>query len=234
MKKIPTLFERVYEKHKVVGITDKVTPGMEWVLVGEGVATVKYDGSCCAIINGEFYRRYNAKHGKPIPDGAIKCQDKPDPITGSMPCWVKCDRNNPADKWLWNAYDTYREQEKIEVTNGGLASGKISELREFVLPNIIDGTYEAIGKHFQGNPHNLECDTLIMHGETRIKVKRSFECIKKFLSENYIEGIVFWKDGEPRCKIKRSDFGLEWGKRNERTEYSRFNNHSPHRTPKAH
>ncbi len=28
--------------------------------------------------------------------------------------------------------------------------------------------------------------------------------------EHYIEGIVFWKDGEPRCKIKRSDFGLEW------------------------
>ena len=24
------------------------------------------------------------------------------------------------------------------------------------------------------------------------------------------EGIVFWKDGEPRCKIKRSDFGFTW------------------------
>ena len=23
-------------------------------------------------------------------------------------------------------------------------------------------------------------------------------------------GIVFWKDGEPRCKIKRSDFGFKW------------------------
>ena len=21
---------------------------------------------------------------------------------------------------------------------------------------------------------------------------------------------VFWKDGEPRCKIKRSDFGFKW------------------------
>lgn len=30
MKKIPTLFERVYENHKVVGIINKVTPGMEW------------------------------------------------------------------------------------------------------------------------------------------------------------------------------------------------------------
>ena len=25
--------------------------------------------------------------------------------------------------------------------------------------------------------------------------------------------IVFWKDGQPGCKIKRSDFGLDWNKR---------------------
>ena len=64
MKKIPTLFERVFENHKKVGIKPNVTEGMEWVLNGEGVATVKLDGSCCAIINGEFYKRYDAKKGK--------------------------------------------------------------------------------------------------------------------------------------------------------------------------
>lgn len=32
MKKIPTLFKRTFENHKVVGITDEVTDGMEWVL----------------------------------------------------------------------------------------------------------------------------------------------------------------------------------------------------------
>ncbi len=37
MKKIPTLFERTFENHKVSGITEKVTPGMEWVLDGEGL-----------------------------------------------------------------------------------------------------------------------------------------------------------------------------------------------------
>ena len=25
------------------------------------------------------------------------------------------------------------------------------------------------------------------------------------------EGIVFWKDRQPQCKIKRSDFGFPWG-----------------------
>lgn len=29
MKKIPTLFERTFENHKVTGITDKVTLGFE-------------------------------------------------------------------------------------------------------------------------------------------------------------------------------------------------------------
>lgn len=52
MKKIPTLFERVFEDHKKVGILDKVTPGMEWVLEDEGVAAEKIDGSCCAVIDG--------------------------------------------------------------------------------------------------------------------------------------------------------------------------------------
>ena len=28
----------------------------------------------------------------------------------------------------------------------------------------------------------------------------------------FAEGIVFWKDGQPQCKIKRSDFGFPWGK----------------------
>lgn len=29
MKKIPTLFEKVYENHKVVGIKPNITPGCE-------------------------------------------------------------------------------------------------------------------------------------------------------------------------------------------------------------
>lgn len=203
MKKIPTLFERVYDNHKVAGITDKVTPGMEWVLEGEGIATVKYDGSCCAIINGEFYKRYDAKRGKPIPNGAIKCQEEPDPITGHMPCWVKCDRDNPGDKWFWDAYDHYADNIAQDGT-----------LHQYLAKYLPDGTYEAIGAKFQGDPYHYRFgNTLVPHGHEAIEVERTYEGIKNYLSENYIEGIVFYnKDGEPRCKIKRSDFGFEWGK----------------------
>ena len=41
---------------------------------------------------------------------------------------------------------------------------------------------------------------------------RDIDSIKHYLETHYIEGIVFWKDGEPKCKIKRTDFGFEWNK----------------------
>ena len=55
MKKIPTLFERVFDNHHKVGIHNKVHPGMEWVLDGEGAATEKIDGSCCACYSLKSY-----------------------------------------------------------------------------------------------------------------------------------------------------------------------------------
>lgn len=182
MKKIPTLFERVFDGRKIVGITHVITPGCEEAFL-HGDATVKIDGSCCAIINGEFYKRYDAKKGKTPPEGAIPCCE-PDPVTGHWPHWVKVDPNNPADKWFIAAYNnTY---------------------------DICDGTYEAVGVHFQGNPYKLETDHLVRHGEEEMYVDRTFEGIKEYLEEFEIEGIVFWLNGVPVCKIKRSDFGLPW------------------------
>lgn len=192
MKKIPTLFKREYKNHKVVNILPEVTEGYEWVLQGKGTPTVKIDGSCCAIINGELYKRYDAKKGRKPPVGAIPCCE-PDKVTGHHPHWVKCSVDNPADKWFNKAYEN------------------TCAINDF----IADGTYEAIGKHFQGNPYDLRCDTLERHGARIIKdmPDRTFEGIKKYLTDHYIEGVVFWLDGEPKVKIKRSDFGLEWNKR---------------------
>lgn len=184
MKKIPTLFQRVFDNHRIVDVLPEVNPGLDWVLTGDGTATIKWDGSCCAIIDGVFYKRYDAKHGKKIPPNAIQCEETPDPVTSHLPCWVPCSRTDPGDKWFWAAYDR---------------SG-----------NLEDGTYEAIGPHFRTNPHELAEDILKPHGQDIVEVERSFEGIKKYLTDHYVEGIVFWKDGEPRCKIKRSDFGLPW------------------------
>lgn len=202
MRKIPTLFEREFSDHKVVKVLNKVTPGMEWVLAGDGVATVKFDGSCCAIIDRGLYKRYDAKKGRKIPDGAIKCQEEADPVTGHLPCWVKCDRNNPSDKWFWSAFDNY----VLECSRNYLDTCELSNPNDIV----SNGTYEAVGRHFRNNSYNMDSDILIPHGKQVVEVERTFEGIKQYLSENYIEGIVFWKDGEPKFKIKRSDFGFEW------------------------
>jgi len=186
MKKIPTLFVREFEDHKPVRIKPELTSeSLRWVLDGEGQATEKIDGACCAFIDGEFYKRYDAKKGKKPPENAIPCDD-PDPVTGHWPHWVPVDKNNPADRWFIEAKH-----------NTDLA--------------FADGTYEAVGPHFNGNPHNFQKDILIRHGKAVLDVPRTFEGIREYLEGNYIEGIVFWKDGEPKCKIKRSDFGFRWG-----------------------
>lgn len=191
MKKIPTLFERQFENHKVVGITDKVTPGMEWVLEGEGEATIKIDGACCAIIGGVFYKRYDAKKGKKPPEGAVPCCD-PDPITGHHPHWVPVDWNNPADKWFVESYKNTPPYD------------------------LCDATYEAVGPHFNGNPHGMAGDALTRHGIFPATIERSFGGIREYLRTHPVEGLVFWKDGEPMCKIKRTDFGFEWPAKEDR------------------
>lgn len=186
MKKIPTLYERVFENRKIVDIKDEITPGCEDAFL-HGIATVKIDGACCSVICGELYKRYDAKKGKKPPEGAIPCSD-PDPVTGHWPHWVKVDPNNPSDKWFVRAAEN-------------------TPLR------LIDGTYEAIGTHFNGNPYGLCDDILELHGVKQVEVERSFNAIKEYLEDNYIEGLVFWLNGEPVCKIKRTDFGFAWNER---------------------
>ena len=187
MKKIPTLFTRIYEGHKIVGIKDEITPGCENAFKN-GIATIKVDGSCCAIIDGKFYKRYDAKRGKTLPPGAIPCS-APDPVTGHWPHWVPVDSNNPGDKWFIQA--------------------KANSTKIICKPSL-NWTYEAIGPHFQGNPYNLEKDYLLPHGEIVVEVGRDFESILNWLNEHKEEGLVFWLDDEPICKIKRTDFGFEW------------------------
>lgn len=187
MKKIPTLFVREYDSGGVIMRRD-VKKGLEWVLEGEGEATEKVDGAACAIINGVLYKRYDAK-GKEPPKGAIPCQDAPDPYTGHFPHWVKVDTRIAADKWFVQAW---------------MNTPWLYE----------DGTYEAVGLHFQGNPYGLDADFLEKHGRIKIKdFPRTFDGMREYFRTHYIEGVVFWKDGEPQCKIKRTDFGFKWGEK---------------------
>lgn len=205
MKKIPTAFMRVFDGHKIAAVLPEYTNEECKNAVENGIPTIKIDGSCCAIIDGVFYKRYDAKKGKPVPEGAIKCQDEPDEVTGHMPCWVKVSEENPADKWFLSAYN--RKFSEIE-------RNIIERSENLVKVRLFDATYEAIGKHFQGNPYNLDFDIIEPHG---IRIPdghdklHTFDEIKKWI-ENHPEheGLVWWYDGKPVCKLKRSDFGLKF------------------------
>jgi len=186
VKKIPTLYRREFkETGGVLRTLPLVTTGCEWVGAGEGVATEKIDGSCCAIIDGLFYKRYDAKRGKTPPQGAILCQEAPDPVTGHWPCWVRV-TDASADRWYRNAYFNTPWAEE-------------------------DGTYEAVGPHFQKNPYGLDDDYLERHGRIKLPdCPRDFEGIKDYLRKHNIEGIVWHRGNGDMCKIKRSDFGFKW------------------------
>lgn len=186
MIKISTLYEKDPNDLSKV-IEGKIADDNMWVF-DEGVkATRKFDGTACAIINGELYKRYDAKKGKKPPEGAIPCCE-PDEITGHHPHWVRCDRNNSNDKFHFEAFDSQE--------------------------NLKDGTYELIGKKVQGNAEGVYgCHKLIKHGEyvycdnDKDYILRNVENLKNFLRLNDIEGIVFHHPDGRMCKIRKKDFG---------------------------
>lgn len=182
MKKISTVFKK--DPNNLALVINEVNPENQWVLDGEGIATRKWDGTACAVINGELYKRYDVKKGKSVPDGAIPCQE-PDEITGHWPHWVKCDRNNSGDRYHWEAFDTY--------------------------PGFFDdGTYELIGPKINGNKEQWSTHVLQAHGNRTVNVfNRSFENLKWILSEQNIEGIVFHHPDGRMAKIRKSDFGIK-------------------------
>ena len=189
MKKIPTLFKRIYDDDgNIVNVLPEVTNGLEFVFDPKRlvVATVKWDGACCAIIDGVFCKRYDCKPGRTMPSNFIPCDDSQE---GHYYGWIPVNVNLPENKWFMAAMKKY--------------------IKNF--PTIPNGTYEAVGKHFQGNPYGLDGDILVPHGTDVIYgLNRSFEGIKEYLRITNIEGIVFWEDDKPVAKIKKKDFGFKW------------------------
>ena len=184
MKKIISLYQRNYDGDKLV--RDEVVPGAEWVLVGEGVATRKYDGTCCMIKNGVLYKRYDAKGGKPAPYGFVPAQD-PDPITGHWPGWIEVGNGNE-DRWFREAI-------------GGDLSKPIG---------MADGTYELIGPKVQGDPERIGEHKLVRHGYQELpNAPRTYTDLKEYLALGHIEGIVWHHPDGRMVKIKAKDFGIK-------------------------
>ena len=179
MKKTPTIFVRDEVNRKIV--TKEVNPVCQWVFDGEGVATRKYDGTCCKIENNVLYKRREVKKGKQEPDGFDLVST--DDITGKKVGWVKVSDTNE-DQWHRQGFDA--------------------------LENKQDGTYELCGPKVQGNPENYESHVLIRHATAEIidGLLITYDEIRDVILNHSppIEGIVYHHPDGRMAKIKARDF----------------------------
>lgn len=180
MKKLTTFLKK--DPNDLGRVINEINPENEWALKF-GIPTRKFDGTSCAIIDGELYKRFDFKKGRTLPPNAIPCQEA-DKITGHHPHWVKCDRNDNYNKWHFVAFEA--------------------------LENKVDGTYELCGEKVQRNPEKIEGHQLIKHGCEVLDITDfSFDGLRSFLEVSDIEGIVFHHLTDGRmCKIRKGDFGI--------------------------
>jgi len=152
MKKTVSLFARNYDGDRLV--RDEIVAGAEWVSAGEGIATRKYDGTCCMVRARRLYKRHDAKVGKPPPEGFEPAQAA-DPITGHWPGWVPVGAG-PDD----------------------------ARHREAFRGDEPDGTYELCGPKVQKNPEGFPAHVLVRHGVDVLDAPRSFDALRAYLAGN--------------------------------------------------
>lgn len=184
--KIPTLFRRdPADRRRVL---PEVTPGCEWVLAGEGVATRKYDGTCVLLRRDGMavhaFARREVKAGvRPPP----RFEDVHyDDVTGKRLGW------EPAEQSPFGRY---------------IAGALLEEPEVAWLP----GTYELVGPKVNGNPERLEEHRLVRHADApRVKCfSLSYRGIRDTVllladQEGY-EGLVWHHPDGRMAKLKARD-----------------------------
>ena len=170
MQKIPTLFVRD-ESQRGHPVTSTVKPECQWVLDGEGIATRKLDGANVKIEDGQLLKR-----------------QKPKERAYDEAAYVPCRREEPADRWFWDAYDASQP--------------------------LTDGIYEAVGPKIQRNEpwsgHFLMRVAPPDPTLTLADAPRTFDGLRDWLAAHTFEGLVFHHPDGRKAKIKRRDYGLSW------------------------
>lgn len=184
MDKIPTVFER----DEAFRVVNKVKPGCEWVLDGEGQATEKLDGANV---------RLTIRSGQCVRLEKRRNPTKRQKAAGIIDGWyVDADDSGPEDKWIYEA-----------MQNTDVASWPDGE-----------HSAEALGPRIQGNPLGLEahcCMPFNLNAPVYEALPRNFEALAEVLVEleskyapsKLAEGVVFHHPDGRRAKIKRKDFG---------------------------
>lgn len=179
MKKIPTVFLRDPENMK--NVLSKINPECAWVFEGEGIATRKFDGTCCLVREGVLYKRRVVKKGKLVPDDFEQADY--DPVTGKTVGWIPVG-DGPEDRYHLEALSN--------------------------IPLHIDGTHELIGPKVQGNPENYKGHFLIPHKHAErypaMNRPQDFDELKTALTNLSWEGLVWHHPDGRMAKLKKRDF----------------------------
>lgn len=158
-------------------VLDQVTPGCEWITKGEGTPTRKYDGTCMMLDGERWWARREVKEGKPEPAGFVALGH--DEETGKTVGWEPAEQSGFA-KHLEGAIG-YRDSEP--------------------------GTYEPVGPKINGNPEQMDCNSLVPHGEFELDdAPRDFDGLAAWLHAHPWEGIVWHHPDGRMAKIKKRDF----------------------------
>src|SRR5262249_52351371 len=123
-----------------------------------------------------------------VQGGVLYKRQKPAEAVYDEASYVPARRDDPADRYLFEAFDS--------------------------APSWPDGIYEALGPKIQGNPEKHDRHTLVRSvpfESWRLLegVPRTFDGLRDYLAEHDIEGIVFQHPDGRMAKIKKRDFGLK-------------------------
>ena len=180
MKKIPTLFERDDKNRRFV--TDRVTPGCEWVFESGAVATRKWDGTCVMYDGTVWWFRREVKGTANLPEGFVPIEL--DPVTGKTFGWER-------------------------ESSAGWGPRLVEALDEEGTPHHI-GTYELCGPKINGNPEQFKTHRLLRHGATVLfDVPNDSAGIRAYVAAMEGEGIVWWGSDGKWAKLKRRDIRVE-------------------------
>lgn len=200
MKKIPTLYVRDPEDRRYV--TDEVTRGCEWVLVGEGVPTRKCDGTCIRVQNDSeayaIWARREVKPGRTPPVGFVPLET--DEITGKTVGW---------EPWLNSPFAKFIEE-------GVAAWAEEHQLPDAWHSDLRPGTYELIGPKINGNPEKVSRHELVRHADADVPsllLREGFDdgsvlspqAVVWYLGQQGWEGLVWHHPDGRMAKLKARD-----------------------------
>ncbi|TMS00256.1 hypothetical protein EJK15_03550 [Nonomuraea basaltis] len=185
MRKVPTIFVRDWNSNPKY-VTEEPNPECAWVFAGEGVPTVKWDGTCVKLDEaGRWWARREVKSGKADPPDFVLIEE--DLETGKRMGWEPVERS-------------------------GFAKYHAEALQTTLRP----GTYELLGPKINGNPDGFEAHVLMEHGWAPLRIRedvksapRDYDGLREWLHARPYEGIVWHGPDGRMAKIKARDFPQE-------------------------